>query len=94
MYSGDKQQSEPNEDESLQRLKKIRGGNRAKTTKLMILCDNDKVVEDDQTYSKYVNGAVKTDDQLQLLGIGLDNSADTLQVELSGGLQNLQKPSL
>eukprot|EP00795_Rhopilema_esculentum_P014774 gene14774-biopygen4485 len=35
MYSGDEQQSEPNEDESLQRLKKIRGGNRAKTTKLI-----------------------------------------------------------
>ena len=35
MYSGDEQQSEPNEDESLQRLKKIRGGNRAKATKLI-----------------------------------------------------------
>ncbi|XP_065061333.1 uncharacterized protein LOC135688421 [Rhopilema esculentum] len=49
-----------------------------------VLCGNDKVVEDDQTYSKYVNGAVKTDDQLRVLGIGWDNSADTLQVELSG----------
>ena len=47
-------------------------------------CDNVKVVEDDQTYSKYINGTVKADDQLKVLGVGWDNNKDTLQVELTG----------
>ena len=35
MPSGDEQQVETNEEDSLQRLKRIRGGNRSKTTKLI-----------------------------------------------------------
>ena len=53
-------------------------------SKGLSLCDNVKVVEDDQTYSKYINGTVKADDQLKVLGVGWDNNKDTLQVDLSG----------
>ena len=35
MPSGDEQQTETNEEESLQRLKRIRGGNRSNATKLI-----------------------------------------------------------
>ena len=48
------------------------------------LCDNVQVVEDDQTYSKYINGTVKADGHLKVLGVGWDNNADTIQIELSG----------
>ena len=53
-------------------------------SKGLSLCDNVKVVEDDQTYSKYINGTVKADDQLKVLGVGWDNNKDILQVDLSG----------
>ena len=42
------------------------------------------MVEDDQTYSKYINGTVKADRHLKILGVGWDNNANTIQLELSG----------
>ena len=46
------------------------------------LCDNVQAVEDDQTYSKYSNSTVKADVHLKVLGVGWDNNADKIQIEL------------
>ena len=58
--------------------------NKLENNKGLSLCDNVKVVEDDQTYSNYIDGTVKADDQLKVLGVGWDSNKDTLQVDLSG----------
>ena len=42
-----------------------------------------KVNEDDQTYSKYVSGTSASENAMKVLGVGWDNSADVLHIDLA-----------
>ena len=45
--------------------------------------NNAKVNEDDQTHSKYVSGASDKENELKVLGVGWDNKADVLHIDLA-----------
>ena len=45
--------------------------------------NNAKVNEDNQTYSKCVSGASDNENELKILGVGWDNKADVLHIDLA-----------
>ena len=45
--------------------------------------NNAKVNEDNQTYSKCVSGASDNENEVKILGVGWDNKADVLHIDLA-----------
>jgi len=56
------------------------------------LCDNVQAVEDDQKYTKSINGTLYANDHLNVLGVSWDNNADIIQVELSRNCNIRKRP--